>query len=85
MKTVTVKLHESQDAELERTAHSQRVSKSELIRRSLAEYLHRNPAPQFRKRPPSLHDKLKKYIPKVGTGVPDLASNPKHLEGFGAD
>ncbi|HEY3899038.1 MAG TPA: CopG family transcriptional regulator [Chthoniobacter sp.] len=85
MKTITLKLHETQDAELERAAKSEQVSKSELIRRSVAEYLQKKPTSRSAKKKPSLHDKLKKYIPRTGTGIKDLSSNPKYLEGFGAD
>jgi hypothetical protein len=70
---------------LEQAAKSERISKSELIRRSVNEYLQKRPRPRSPKKKPSLHDRLKKYIPKTGTGVKDLSSNPKYLEGFGAD
>jgi predicted component of type VI protein secretion system len=32
---------------------------------------------------PSLHDLMKDACGVVDSGVPDLASNPKHLKGFG--
>ena len=85
MKTITLKLHETQNAELERAAKTERLSKSELIRRSVNEYLQKRPSPRSSKKKPSLHDRLKKYIPKTGTGMKDLSTNPRHMEGFGAD
>lgn len=83
MKTITVKLHEAQDAQLERAAEAEQVSKSELIRRSLSEYLHRHAVPAALKKQPSLHDRLQRYIPKIGTGLRDLSTNPKYMEGYG--
>ncbi len=32
---------------------------------------------------PTLHDLMKNACGVVDSGVPDLASNPKHLKGFG--
>lgn len=32
---------------------------------------------------PSLHDLMKDWCGVIDSGVPDLASNPKHLKGFG--
>jgi hypothetical protein len=33
--------------------------------------------------PPTLHDLMKGACGVVDSGIPDLASNPKHMEGFG--
>ena len=35
--------------------------------------------------PASLHEQLKKYESAGPTGVKDLASNPMHLSGYGAE
>lgn len=35
--------------------------------------------------PGSLYRIMKKYAGVVDSGIPDLATNPKHLEGFGSD
>jgi hypothetical protein len=83
--TITVKLHQQQAAELLAVARARRLSKSELVRRSLAEFLVKNPAPAEAKRRPTVHDRLKKYIPAGGPRVSDLSHNPKHLEGFGEE
>jgi Ribbon-helix-helix protein, copG family len=85
MRTITLKIHEFQDEALEEAAKAERVSKSELVRRSLERYLAARLTEPTGKRRNSLHHRLKKYIPKAGTGIRDLASNPKHLDGFGAD
>ena len=34
---------------------------------------------------PSLADLMKRAIGVIDSGVPDLASNPEHLKGFGRD
>jgi hypothetical protein len=85
MRTITLKLQETQDAELTRAAAAEQVSKSELIRRSLAEYLHKHRVASAPRTTPSLHDRLKKYIPKTGSGVRDLSTNPKYMDGYGRD
>ncbi len=66
-------------------ARAQKISKSELVRRSLEQYLENQLRSSKDGNRSSLHQRLKKYVPKSGTGVRDLASNPKHLEGLGAE
>ena len=85
VRTITIKVHVVQDEALERVARAQRISKSEIVRRSLEQYLASQSTLSQDVDGPSLHRRLKKYIPKSGTGVKDLASNPKHLEGLGAE
>ncbi|MBI2993518.1 MAG: hypothetical protein HYY48_04995 [Gammaproteobacteria bacterium] len=34
---------------------------------------------------PSLHDLMKDYLGVADSGVDDLASNPRHMDGFGRD
>jgi hypothetical protein len=85
VRTITIKVHSVQDEALQRLAKAQRISKSELVRRSLEHYLANHAASSRGIKPSSLHSRLKNYIPKSGTGVKDLASNPKHLDGFGAE
>ena len=34
---------------------------------------------------PSLHDRMKQYCGIVDSGVSDLSTNPKYMEGFGSD
>jgi hypothetical protein len=85
MKTITVKIHEALDEKLTLTASAEGISKGELLRRSMDFYFASNPAPAKSKKRPTLHDRLKKYIPKKGTGIRDLASNPKYMESYGRD
>ena len=42
-------------------------------------------APRKTRRPPSLAELTKRARGMIDSGVPDLASNPKHLTGFGRD
>jgi hypothetical protein len=42
-------------------------------------------APRKARRPQSLSELTKRARGVVNSGVPDLASNPKHLAGFGRD
>jgi hypothetical protein len=50
--------------------------------RRLLKYLNSKLAPAPPKKP-SLHDRMKDGCGIVDSGVPDLATNPKHMEGFG--
>lgn len=43
------------------------------------------PRASVRKRRPTVYDLIKDNIGIVNSGIPDLASNPKHLEGLGRD
>ena len=38
-----------------------------------------------KQRPKTLHELMKSVCGTVGSGVNDLASNPKHMKGFGRD
>jgi hypothetical protein len=42
-------------------------------------------APRKTRRQPSLSELTKRARGSVDSGVPDLASNPEHLKGFGRD
>ncbi len=42
-------------------------------------------SPRRRRRPPSLAELTRPARGVVDSGVPDLATNPKHLAGFGRD
>ena len=52
--------------------------KRKLLKR-LSEKLEARPA----KKTPSLHDRMKDLCGIVDSGIPDLATNKKHMEGFG--
>jgi hypothetical protein len=42
-------------------------------------------APQEKKRTRSLAQRMKRARGMIDSGIPDLASNPRHLAGFGRD
>jgi hypothetical protein len=42
-------------------------------------------APRRTRRPPRLAGLMKRARGVIDTGIPDLASNPEHLAGFGRD
>ena len=80
--TVTCKLPESLDAQLEEAADERGVPKSELIREALRQYLPTQKKTKA-KRKPSVHDRWRKFCGIVDSGVTDLATNPKYLNDFG--
>jgi Arc/MetJ-type ribon-helix-helix transcriptional regulator len=81
MKTITVKVPEFLNARLEEAAAGRRVSKSAVIRDTLLQAL--SGSVTGRKIKSSIHARLSKYQGAGGTGVKDLASNPKHLAAYG--
>jgi hypothetical protein len=81
MTTITCKIPETLGATLESVARQRGVSKSQVVRESLEQIL----PVLSRKRCSSLHERWKHVCGMVRSGIPDLGSNPKHLEGFGAD
>ncbi len=84
MKTITIKLPEFLDASLDAAARSRKQSKSALVRDLLLQALPENESAQGRQSVrPSLHDRLLKYQGAGPTGITDLASNAKHLAGYG--
>lgn len=84
MKTITVKLPDFLNDLLDDTASSMKQPKSAIVRDLLMRALPAKPASVGqRKARPSLHDRLQKYQGAGDTGVKDLASNPKHLAGYG--
>lgn len=86
MKTVTVKLPDHLSASLESEAALRGMAKSEIIRDALQQVLPgRNEATARTAARPSIHDRLRKYQGGGGVGVRDLASHPKHLEGYGRE
>jgi len=84
MKTITIKLPDFLNDSLDAAASSRRQPKSAIVRELLLQALPARPAVvRRRKARPSLHDRLQKYQNAGPTGVKDLASNPKHLSGYG--
>ncbi len=80
MKTMTVKLPDELAVRLEKRAKRLGVSKSALLRESLERDLGRDAVVEEE---PSAYDLMKDGCGCVDSGVTDLATNPKHMEGFG--
>ena len=86
MKTITIKVPDFLNDTLDAAAADKKVTKSAIVRDLLIHALPAKGALTSRKRTrPSLHDRLKKYQGAGGSGLKDLASNPKHMEGYGRD
>jgi hypothetical protein len=79
MKTVTVKIPADLNARLEAAARRQRVPKSAIIRQMLEAGVRRT-----RNAPKPTGYDLAKHLAGSLHGPPDLATNPKYMEGFGA-
>lgn len=84
MKTITIKVPDFLNATLDAAAADRKQTKSAIVRDLLLHALPVQGVLTRRKSTrPSLHDRLKKYQGAGGSGVKDLASNPKHLSGYG--
>ena len=79
MTTVTVKVSNELGARLKRISERRRVSKSLIIREALEEALGKQECAESL----SAYDLMKDGIGIVKSGCPDLATNPKYMEGFG--
>jgi len=79
MKTITCKLPEKLDAELEAVALEEGISKSQAVRNALENQLVRKRG----KRAPRAFDLVKDLSGSV-KGPADLLTNPKFMEDFGA-
>lgn len=78
MKVLSVKVPEKLAGRLSSTARKQRVSKSELIRSLLERGLE-----SMDEDPPSAYDLMKDGVGIVSSGHSDLATDERHLKGFG--
>jgi plasmid stability protein len=79
MITFSLKLPEALVARLEAEARSRQKSKSAIIR----EYLEQGLNGARRGKRPSFYELAQDLCGAGHSGVPDLATNPKHMEGFG--
>ena len=78
MKTLSLKVPDELDHEIEELARRKGWTKSRLIRRAITEYAPRG----GRVSRGSFLARAKDLIGSV-SGPPDLSSNPAHLKGFG--
>ena len=88
MTTKTVKLPSPLAMKLAAEARTRRVSESKIICESLQEHLksnRRSPKSSRRKKKPATFGEIaSRWAGTLGSGVNDLASNPKHMDGYGA-
>ena len=79
MKTLSLKIPEQLDLRISHEVARRKIAKSELVREAL-DYFFTGKA---KKKQPSALDLARDLAGKYRSGVRDLASNPKHMEGFG--
>ena len=81
MITITCKISEKLDAELEAVAERRGVSKSKVVRESIEAYL-----PDQKKRAGiSAFDVMRDACGIIKGGPRDLATHRRHMKGFGRD
>ncbi len=80
MTTISLKIPDDLASRMDAVARARQTSRSALFREALEEKLRAT----ARKSPPSLHARSADLCGAGESGLGDLASNPKHLEGFGA-
>jgi len=76
MRTITFKADDHLNNWLEKQARALRVSKSKIVRDAVEKTRHEKAAP-------SCHDLMQDACGSFRSGVKDLATNKKHLKGFG--
>lgn len=80
MITISLKVSHELAARMDAAACAKRTSRSALLREALEEKLEAVASES----PPSLYDRSADLCGKQSSGAGDLASNSKHLEGFGS-
>jgi len=81
MTSLTIKLPDELKRKLETEARVRGKSCSALVRDSLERNFAASEKVQGKK--PSLFDRLEDLLGKGDSGIPDLATNPKYMEGYG--
>jgi predicted DNA-binding protein len=80
MRTITIKVPEELARRLEKRAERLGISKSALVRESVQNALQNEDAEAAQA---SAYDLMKDGCGCVDSGIGDLSTNPKHMEGFG--
>jgi len=80
MTTISLKIPDELVSRVDAVARAKRTSRSALLREALEDKL----KAMASKSPPSLYEQSADLCGKGSSGLGDLASNPKHLEGFGS-
>jgi Arc/MetJ-type ribon-helix-helix transcriptional regulator len=80
MTTLSVKVPPSLEAALRAASQRERLSRSELVRRALMAYMAQRPD-----EPAALSalDAAADLVGSLSAGPTDLASNPRHMDGYG--
>jgi hypothetical protein len=79
VRTISLKLPEALLAELEEASRLRKMSKSALVRAALRREL----SATNQKRKPSCYDLARDLAGSIKGLPPDIATNPKYMEGFG--
>jgi hypothetical protein len=79
MTVITCKIPEHLDRRLEKAASERGLPKSTIVRKALETELGSVELDD----PPSLYERMRDGLGCVASGIGDLATNPKHLEGYG--
>jgi Arc/MetJ-type ribon-helix-helix transcriptional regulator len=80
MKTLTVKLPDELAVRLEKRARQFGISKSALVRESIERDLTRDGRVEEQ---PSIYELVKDDLGCFDSGLGDLSTDPRHMEGFG--
>lgn len=80
MTTISLKVPEELVSRMDAVARARKTSRSALLREALEDKL----KAAARKYPPSLFDQSTDLCGLGDSGIGDLASHPKHLQGFGS-
>ena len=81
MKTISVKLPDALRVRLEAEAARRGVSLGAVVREAAETYVVKSPI----QKKLSLYERSKDLCGCIRSGLGDLATNPKHLEGYGRD
>ena len=81
MSTLTIELPDDLAARLEAASAQKHVPPAQFVRAALEKALP-SPGAEAADRP-TLHEQMKDFIGCIDSGVTDLATNPKYMEGFG--
>jgi len=81
MTSITIKLPEAMKQRLEAEARMRGKSCSALVRDSLEKDLAGSNGTNGKS--PSVLDMLRDLVDKGDSGIPDLATNPKYMKGYG--
>lgn len=77
MRVLTVKIPKELEQEIDRTARRERISKCELARRAMSQYVTRRDRSLKLRTPADFAGDL---IGSIRNTPPDLSSNPRYLE-----